>query len=200
MTATVQFASSDDRSLPPSCLLPDGGFWLFGYGSIMWKMPYPYEEEAIGLVKDYARRFWQGSADHRGTVESPGRVCTVVRNKGESVWGKIFRISGTNAKSVLSLLDEREQGGYATASISVSLKNQDSPVTALMYESSPQGTNLFVGEDIAKSASIIAFARGPSGPNVEYLFNLNAALLSVDCSDVYCSSLEEQVRVLLEKK
>ena len=49
--------------------------WIFGYGSLVWRITFPYQRLVVGRIEGYARRFWQGSTDHRGV---PGAVSAIM--------------------------------------------------------------------------------------------------------------------------
>jgi cation transport protein ChaC len=44
--------------------------WLFGYGSLLWKVDnFEYDKMIYGCVRGYRREFWLLSDDHRGTAQ-----------------------------------------------------------------------------------------------------------------------------------
>ena len=66
--------------------------WVFGYGSVIWKPAFEFVESVPATLSGYTRRFWQGSPDHRGTPEEPGRVVTLVAELHGICHGRAFHI------------------------------------------------------------------------------------------------------------
>ena len=82
--------------------------WLFGYGSLIYKAGFDYLERRPASITGWVRRFWQGSHDHRGTPDAPGRVATLVRAPGETCLGMAYRVT----PAIFEHLDHREKNGY----------------------------------------------------------------------------------------
>ena len=48
--------------------------WVFGYGSLIWKPGFAFEERHTGTIRGYHRALCIYSHVHRGTPERPGLV------------------------------------------------------------------------------------------------------------------------------
>lgn len=152
--------------------MPDGEVWLFGYGSLIWRPDVEFVERSVAVLPGYRRRFWQRSTDHRGTVEQPGRVVTLVEEEGAQVVGMAYRL--VDPEATLARVDVREQQGYARVEAEVEMGGGRRRVIVYVAD---RGNPYFVGDEaIEVTAAVIAGAHGPSGANVEYVRALVAAL------------------------
>lgn len=179
--------------------------WVFGYGSLIWKTGFPYDDRVVGFIKGYRRVFYQGSTDHRGTPEFPGRTVTLEPADGEICWGAAYKISKKeDIEEALENLEVREKQYDQKAYLDFFTDPEASTpaITGVMvYIASSEKTNeQYLGPaslpDIAKQ---IIRAEGPSGPNRDYLFQLEKALLELGCEDKHVMDLSNEVRRILSE-
>ena len=169
--------------------------WLFGYGSIMWKVDFEFIERKPGFVSGWTRRFWQGSIDHRGVPGAPGRVVTLIESPGSDCWGLAYRISRQREKTILEALDYREKGGYERLDLPVCLSSGHT-VNGLTYHASEDNPNFLGDAPQLEIAKQIVTAIGPSGSNKEYILQLDQALRDHDFEDKHVSSLVRLIEEL----
>jgi len=154
--------------------------WLFGYGSLIWKADFPYRERRPAHIHGWVRRFWQGSHDHRGTPEAPGRVVTLVRQPGAICHGMAYRI----APEVLAPLDVREKNGYLREVARLHFDDAEGEnAEGLVYLAGADNAAFLGDAPLDAIAAQIATAHGPSGANRDYLLNLADALRALGVED-----------------
>ncbi len=175
--------------------LPDRAtFWIFGYGSLMWRPAFPHRERHPGFIRGWARRFWQGSTDHRGVPGAPGRVVTLTRAPNQRCWGMAYRIAGEEREAVLEILDHRERGGFDHHEVAVEFRDRaQPPVRALVYLATEENPNYLGAASISEIAAQIRQSRGPSGANAEYVLRLAEALRAIGAADDHVFAVAERL-------
>ena len=103
--------------------------WVFGYGSLIWKVDFPFENQMqCAITGGFQRRFWMKSCDHRGTPQYPGRVVTLVQlgddeaeeaAEAGTVAGVAYQIPEEGFADTMKQLDFRERHGYTRTVASV---------------------------------------------------------------------------------
>ncbi|KAI9146353.1 ChaC-like protein [Paraphysoderma sedebokerense] len=192
--------------------------WIFGYGSLIWKVDFPYSERVPGFIRGYVRRFFQGSHDHRGTPEKPGRVVTLIpyeewkqmeddfREPDDIVcWGMAYKIADEHIEDVKKHLDFREKNGYSIHYVNVYKDvDDDEPIVAnaICYIGTTKNEAFLGYAKVEHIAQQIFESIGPSGPNVEYLLNLAKATreLVPNAHDHHLFALEKRVLELMRIK
>ena len=164
--------------------------WIFGYGSLVWRPAFPFVEQAAGHVVGYARRFWQGSPDHRGTGERPGRVATLTPDAGARCGGMAFRVAPAERDAVLENLDERESGGFERVVLPFLFSDAlRSPVDVLVYIATRDNPNFLGPAPTREMVAQIHGAVGKSGANVDYVLRLAESLRAQAIEDPHVFEL-----------
>ncbi|KAF2096943.1 ChaC-domain-containing protein [Rhizodiscina lignyota] len=184
-------------------------FWLFGYGSLIWKPPPHFDIRLPGYIEGYVRRFWQVS-----TRCPPGRVVTLIDlehwrtltdhhvSAPERVWGAAYHIPPEHVSEVRDYLDIREINGYSIQYTPFHRSDlTHETLNCLVYIGLPSNPQFLGPQDPDALARHILKSKGPSGENKEYLYMLEEALegLSSESGDEHISDLARRCKALETK-
>ena len=169
-------------------LADDARVWLFGYGSLIYLVDFPYLESRPASIRDWSRRFWQGSHDHRGTEAAPGRVVTLIEEPGATCGGLAYLVEAP----VFEQLDMREKNGYLRVAAEMTFEDA-STATGLTYIATPENEAWLGAASELEIARHIRSAAGPSGSNRDYLLQLADALRELDLEDEHVFEIERHI-------
>ncbi|MEX0730980.1 MAG: gamma-glutamylcyclotransferase [Aquisalimonadaceae bacterium] len=162
--------------------------WLFGYGSLIFKADFPFIDRRPARIRHWVRRFWQGSHDHRGTSDAPGRVVTLIPEQGAVCGGAAYLIT----PQVFGHLDLREKNGYLRFTTELTFEDGTS-AEGLVYIATADNA-AYLGPAAERAiARHIAQAVGPSGRNSDYLLHLANALRELNVEDPHVSAVEKHL-------
>ncbi len=166
---------------------PQGDFWVFAYGSLIWKPGFEYAERVAARLAGYHRRFCIVSTRYRGTAEAPGLVLGL--DRGGSCHGIAYRVPARAAAATIAYLDAREMPDpvYRRRLLLVRLAcGTTSRAVAYVARRDWPG---YCRLPPAEAAAMIARGVGAMGSNREYLLNTLAGLHGEGLADPALSRL-----------
>lgn len=169
-------------------------FWVFGYGSLMWRPGFSFLESQPALLRGYHRSFCVYSHHYRGTPEHPGLVLGLAR--GGACRGVVFRVASTDEQAVRSYLNERELVSYAYTPRMVSVALSDGAVRAYTFVANTSHDQFAGDLGVERSAEIIMNAQGVAGLNRDYLINTVRQLETEGYTDKRLHELLKRVEYL----
>lgn len=159
-----------------------GDFWVFGYGSLMWRPGFAHVETARARLHGFRRSLCVRSFVHRGTPERPGLVLGL--DRGGSCVGLAFRVPLELSDEVLAYLRERElvTSVYLERQLPVRLDAGQTvmAVTYIVDRLHPQYAGAMAESE---AAATVSGAVGQSGANEDYVISTVAHLRALRIRD-----------------
>lgn len=149
-------------------------FWVFAYGSLMWRPGFAFVEKRPALLDGYHRSFCVYSTYYRGTPEKRGLVLGL--NHGGVCSGIAYRVEAALEGPVRAYLDEREFHSYAYVPRTVKVDLGETEIRAQTYVADPLHPQYAGDLGIERSAAVICQAAGHAGLNRDYLIKTVRAL------------------------
>jgi cation transport protein ChaC len=157
-------------------------FWVFGYGSLVWRPGFAYVERRLATIHGYHRALCILSHVHRGTPERPGLVLGL--DRGGSCRGIAFRVADTLREATLAYLREREQVTSVYLELVRPVRLDDgrlvNAVTYAVDRQHGQYSGALTPDEVVR---LVRQGIGHSGANPEYILNTYEHLLMAGIRD-----------------
>ncbi|RWB33356.1 MULTISPECIES: gamma-glutamylcyclotransferase [unclassified Mesorhizobium] len=174
-----------------------GDFWVFGYGSLIWRPGFAHVETRRARLHGYRRSLCVYSFVHRGTRERPGLVLGL--DRGGSCIGLAFRVPGDLRNEVITYLRERElvTNVYRERMLSIRLDsdgmNGGEIVPAVAYVVDRTHEQYAGALDAADAATVVRGAVGQSGKNEDYVLSTLEHLEALGIRDHWLEEVAKRI-------
>lgn len=167
--------------------------FVFGYGSLMWRPGFAFEDKEFATVRGRHRRLCVYSWVHRGTQARPGLVLGL--DRGGACRGVVFRVADANGEAVIDYLRAREQVTMVYREVTVAARLQSGnvvpAVTYVVDRRHPQyAGQLTLDETVAQ----VKGAVGQSGPNEAYVLSTADLLTEAGIADPRLHTIAARLR------
>ncbi|MBJ3777184.1 gamma-glutamylcyclotransferase [Acuticoccus mangrovi] len=167
--------------------------YVFGYGSLMWRPDFPYEEKQFATIRGRHRRLCVYSFVHRGTEDRPGLVMGL--DRGGACRGVAFRVADRDHDDVVAYLRAREQvtSVYLEKIVPTTLADGRN-VAALTYVVDRTHRQYAGRLSLDETVTQVRGAIGRSGRNEDYVLATADLLHEAGIADPRLSTLAERLR------
>jgi cation transport protein ChaC len=168
-------------------------FWVFGYGSLMWRPGFDHVEAVAARLPGAHRALCIYSWVHRGTQAHPGLVLGL--DRGGACRGVAYRVAGDRRDAVLGYLRERElvTDVYREVVRPVHLLDRGGTVDAVAYVVDRTHEQYAGKLRREKLLEIVKGAEGKSGNNVDYVIATVRHMRSVGIHDATLEWLADKL-------
>lgn len=160
-------ALPDDDLFAANC----DDFWVFAYGSLMWRPDFTFTRRAHARLEGYDRSLCIYSWVHRGTKERPGLVFGL--DEGQSCEGFAYKIPPHALAESIKMLRARElvTNVYQEVIRPVQLLEEGCEITALVYAAVPDHEQYAGSLSHQETLRLVQQGRGKAGINADYVLS-----------------------------
>lgn len=171
-----------------------GAFWLFAYGSLIWKPEIPHVETRHATAHGWHRAFSMRIERYRATQAQPGYMMCL--DQGGMCEGVVLRLPDDDQVGQLEKLLRREvsrQGGLEAVRW-IPVETNGEPITALAFYAGPSALEYYAANrPLSEVAHGLARACGHWGSGADYLYNTVHHLEALGIHDAGLWELQERV-------
>ena len=174
----------------------ENDLWVFGYGSLMWRPGFDYEEKQVAVVRGYHRALCVYSHVHRGTPERPGLVLGL--DRGGSCKGIAFRVAASKAVDTIAYLRAREQVTMVYREIVLKAVTVDGRVVNAVSYAVDRTHEQYAGMlDLPDLERFVGQGVGVSGANPDYVRNTYEHMAGLGIADATLKALTQRFSAAL---
>lgn len=167
-------------------------FWVFGYGSLIWRPDFDWAERLPAKVHGWHRALKMWSRINRGSPDCPGLVFALL--SGGSCQGVAFRVPGADGHAVLGALWAREMVTGVYDPRWLTCQTPQGPRKALAFTLSRHSPN-YTGElSEAQYRQVFSAACGRYGTTLDYATQTYESLLGHGIADKALAELLKVAR------
>ena len=167
-------------------------FWVFGYGSLIWRPGFAHVETRRARLHGYRRSLCVLSHVHRGTPDRPGLVLGL--DRGGSCVGLAFRVPDALREEVVAYLRERELVTNVYLERSLTVRLEGGPEVAAIAYVTDRAHAQYAGRmDVEEAVRHVSGAVGQSGRNEEYVASTVEHLKVLGIRDRWLEAVADRI-------